>query len=239
MCVRLCLFWGVEYVELSNLENNELVELIISGVEVDASFEQLLRNLRPMIFKIAYMYLRRIPIYDEDDYLQEGLILIWKLISTGKVKPDFLFSNLFYTAFQRRCINIFRDYVLKNGIFVSCWERGQEEGYTVGYFIADAYVEKYRLAQRERNKRYYEKTHPEALNKPKPPTMTEEERIEHRRQKSREYYETHKEQCRQSKRDWYQKNREYALSYQKAYAQGVRIGHKGPVPKRRKRDNEK
>ena len=224
--------------ELYTLENNELVELIVKGMHVDAALEQLACNLRPMIHKIGYAHLRKVPIYDEDDYMQEAMILMWKLISSGKVKPGFLFSNLFYTAFEHRCINLFRDYVLKNGIFVCCREDERECGRTVGYFIEDEYVEKYRVAQRERNKRYYAKTHPESVNRPKPPRLTEEERKERSRQRGRAYYESHKEQCRQAKRDWYRKNHEYALLYQKAYARGVRIGRKGPAPKRRDKDEK-
>ncbi len=177
------------------MRNEELVEKIFSGCDADAAYEQLLRNLRPMICKIAYAHLRKIPILDEDDYTQEALILMWKLMSNGKVKPGFQFSNLFYIAFERRCINLYRDYVLKNMIFIYGKEDELHYGYHTGYFIEDEYAQKYRKAQSERNRRYRERKNPELASKQKPPRLTEEERKERNRQRSRAYYQANKEKC--------------------------------------------
>ena len=52
-------------------------------------------------------------------------------------------------------------------------------------------------------------------------------------QRSREYYLKNRDKCREAKRRWYAEHREYALQYQRAYDQGVRIGTKGPAKRRK------
>ena len=142
-------------------------------------------------------------------------------------------SNLFYTAFDRKCTNLYRDYVLKNMVQLSETEDYYGYGYHIGTFIEDEYARQYREKQRERNKKWYERTHPSS-SKPQLPKLSEEERRERNRQRSRDYYLKNKDKCREAKRRWYAEHREYALLYQKAYDQGVRIGTKGPAKRRKK-----
>ena len=208
--------------DLTNLTNEELVSLIATGAYEGPAYEQLLRNLRPMICKIAYKHLRPITIYDEDDYVQEGLMVMWKLI-TRSYRPGASFSNLFYTAYERRCINLYRNYVMKNMLQLNETEDYYFYGYHVGYFVEAEFAQEYR----EKKRQWYLASREAAPLKEKKPKMTEEEKKEKRRQ----YYLAHREEYIEKKRKWYREHHDYALQYQKAYSQGVRIGHKGPCKK--------
>lgn len=212
--------------------NEELISMIWHGECIDAAYSQLFLNLRPMICKIAYKHLRPIPIYDEDDYFQEGCLVIWKLISEKKYTTKGPFSNLFYTAFDHRCINLYRDYVMRNWLLVHENEDFYSYGYQTGYYVQADFVEDYKEKQRQRNRAYYAKMHPNAHKSPPIQKLTEEEKKEKARQKRKAYYEANKEKCLRAKHDWYRKNRAYALQYQKAYQNGVRIGRMGPPKKK-------
>lgn len=208
------------------INNEELVRQIYAQEQAEKAFRQLISNLRPMMIKIGKEHLSKIPIYDLDDYVQEGSIVLWQLVESKKFNWESNFSTFFYTAFDRKCINLYRNYVLKNMIVLSEAEDFYCYGYHATTLVEDEYARKYREKHREECRRWYEKhrKNPDAVPRPK---LTEEERKERAREKSRKYYETHKEQCREAKRRWYQENREYALKYQRAYDQGVRIGKKG------------
>lgn len=218
---------------MNTKSNEELLELIYDGIQGEYALEQLIANLRPMMIKIGYMHLRKIPIYDEDDYVQEGSIVLWTLIQSRKYDSRGKFSTLFYTAFDRKCTNLYRDYVLKNLIQLAEQEDLYHYGYHTTTFAEDAYAEKYREQHREHCRRWYEANRQTEPSTPRI-KLTEEERKERARQRSREYYQKNKEKCRAAKRKWYSENREYALAYQRAYEQGVRIGQKGPAKKRGK-----
>lgn len=207
---------------MQNKTNEELAEMLLSGVEDERIYLQLLYNLKPMIRKIAETYLKQIPIYDREDYYQEGLILIWKLISKKRYTPGTSFSNLFYTAFQMECINLFRNYVLKNLIVISETEDLYNYGYQTSTLVEAEYAKIYREKKRLWDKRLYERNHPK-VEKPVKPKLTEEEKRKHRK----EYYEKNKERYKRLKKEWYQKNHEYALQYQKAYEAGYRSETRG------------
>ena len=206
---------------MENISNEELIALIYEDIESEILLERLIKNLTPMMVKIGRKHLSKLYHYDIDDYIQEGAIVLWKLIKSRKYDGKRKFINLFYSAFEHKCINLYRDYVLKNMVQLSCSEDYYNYGYRVVTLVEDEYVQQYREKQRERNKRWYEKTHGASV---KAPNLSEEERKERNRQRSREYYLKNKEKCQEAKRRWYHENREYALKYQRAYDQGVRTG---------------
>ena len=211
---------------MNAISNEDLLEQIYLRQRWEQAFQQLIDNLRPMMVKIGKQHLYKIPIYDTDDYIQEGSIVLWQLIQSKKYNGNGKFSSLFYTVFDRKCNNLYRDYVLKNFIEISESEDLYCYGYHVATLVEDEYARTYREKHREQCRRWCEKNRKKPAVEPKP-KLTPEERKERNRQRSREYYRTHKEQCLAAKHKWYRENHEYALLYQRAYDQGVRIGEKG------------
>ena len=214
--------------------NEQLLLMIYDQDNEEKALLQLIHNLRPMMIKIGRKHLSKIPIYDTDDYVQEGTILLWTLIQKKKYNGKGKLSSLFYTAFDRKCINLHRSYVLKNLVQI---HETDDDLYYYGYHICrlviDEYATEYRKKQSEWNKRWAEKTGRRKPAAERKSVMTPEERREKNRQRSREYHAAHRDQCNAARKKWYEEHREYALLYQKLYDQGVRIGKKGPSPKAR------
>lgn len=194
--------------------NEELVSQIYSQEQVERAFQQLISNLRPMMIKIGKKHLSKIPIFDLDDYVQEGSIVLWRLIESKKFNWKGKFSTFFYAAFDRRCINLYRDYVLNNMIVLSEAEDFYGYGYHLTKLVEDQYAVQYREKHREECRRWYETHQKKTESRPK---LTAEEKKERNRQRSCEYYYSHREQCREAKRRWYRENHEYALKYQRDY----------------------
>lgn len=212
--------------------NEELLEMYSSGENADNALQQLIKNLTPMMLSIGRKHLAKVPFYDSDDYIQEGCITLWNIIKKDVYNKNCKLSSLFYTAFDRRCTNLFRDYVLKNLIKIHETDDVYYYGYEICTLVEDEYAIQYREKHREQCRKYNEKHH---LKQPTPketPKLTEEERKERNRIRSREYYLANREKYKAAKKKWYQEHREYALQYQKAYDNGYRIGTKGPCKKR-------
>ena len=95
----------------STYTNEELVSIIAAGDE--AAYEQLFRNLAPITLHEAEMYRGKMDTYSTEDFLQEGNIVAWEIISRGNFK-DGKFSTYFGGAIRKRLIRIWRDYNLKN-----------------------------------------------------------------------------------------------------------------------------
>ena len=197
----------------------------------DAAIEQLIENLSPMMIKIGRCHLSKIPLYDTDDYVQEGSIVLWSLIKSRYSKEREKISSLFYTSFERKCIKLYRDYVMKNMLQIKESEDLYNYGYHVSTLVIDEYATEYREKQKVRNRKWAERTGRVKAASERRPKLSPEERRERARQRSREYYVAHRKQCLSAKHKWYQEHHEYALQYQKAYAKGVRIGKKGPSKK--------
>lgn len=216
---------------MENRTNEELVALIYADKDVDQAFMLLVKNLRPIMIKIGRKHLSKLYIYETDDYIQEGSLVLWSLLKKRVYDGRAKFFSLFYTAFTYKCTKLYRDYVLKNLIPLSETEDFYCYGYSVSRIAVDQYASEYRIKQRERNKALYKKKQTSSST----PSMasTLEEKRERSRQRSREYYQKNKEKCRAAKHKWYMEHRDYALHYQKAYEHGVRIGKKGPCGKRR------
>ena len=211
--------------------NEELVGMIYADKDVALAFMQLIKNLRPVMIKIGHKHLSKLYIYETDDCVQEGSLVLWSLLKKRVYDGRAKFFSLFYTAFTYKCTNLYRDYVLKNLIPLSETGDFYCYGYSVSKIAVDQYASEYRIKQRERNKALYKKK--QASSTSSSTALTLEEKQERSRQRSREYYQKNKEKCRAAKHKWYMEHREYALHYQKAYEHGVRIGRKGPCGKRR------
>lgn len=208
--------------DISEIPNEELIKMVVAGEADDRVWLQLQKNFRPMMCKIGFKYLAKLPLYDEDDIIQEGMIVMWKLTTKKDLIFDSRFNNLFYTAFDFKCKKIYRDYVLRNLIVTNEWKDSEYDGYhVVSYGVADYAVE-YRRKKSIYNKKRREQqnaANPNYVKKEPKPKMTEEEK----RQKRREYYLKNKEHFRELKKKWYQEHREYAIMYSKCYKMGVRL----------------
>ena len=102
---------GVKTMNYSTYSNEELVSIIQSGDE--AAYDQLFRNLAPITLHEAEMYRGKMDTYGTEDFLQEGNIVAWEIISRGNLKGG-KFSTYFGAAIRNRLIRIWRDYNLKN-----------------------------------------------------------------------------------------------------------------------------
>ena len=213
--------------------NEELAQLYQESENAEEAFAQLLDNLTPMIVKIGKYHLSSCGIYDTDDYIQEGSIVLWNLLEKGTFENKAgKLSSLFYTAFRNRCIRMYWSYVGKNLVPVNDSEDYYHYGYQITTLVEDSHLEEHRKRTREQNERWYEKKYGKKLGKRVP--LSEEERQkrdETRKQRQRAYVAEHRGELRSKRKAWYQENRDYALFYQKAYSQGVRIGKKGPPKK--------
>ena len=67
--------------DYTTYRNEELIDLIRSGDE--AAYEQLFRNIRPITLHEAAMYRGKMETYDTEDFIQEGNIVAWEIISRG------------------------------------------------------------------------------------------------------------------------------------------------------------
>ena len=85
------------------MTNEELVDQIQRGVETECAYQQLFINLKPIILGKAQMYRSQMINFDTDDFLQEGYILVWKIISNGRFKGG-KFANYYISAIRRRYI---------------------------------------------------------------------------------------------------------------------------------------
>ena len=208
--------------------NEELYTLCTESADLNEPLEQLIKNLTPMMVSIGRKHLERLNAYEPEDYIQEGSITLWGLIEKNAYNGKGKISTLFYTAFERRCTNLYRDYVLKNFVQISA---NTDDLYCYGYstciLVEDEYAKAYREKHKEQCRKWAEKTGKVA--KEKKPPMTAEEKKAKQRERSKAYYEAHKEHYKELKKKWYEENREHALLYQKAYGNGCRIGQKGPA----------
>lgn len=87
----------------STYTNEELVSIIAAGD--DAAYEQLFRNLAPITLHEAEMYRGKMDTYSTEDFLQEGNIVAWEIISRGNFKGG-KFSTYFGGAIRKRLMLI-------------------------------------------------------------------------------------------------------------------------------------
>ncbi len=149
--------------------NEELVSIIAVGD--DAAYEQLFRNLAPITLHEAEMYRGKMGTYSTEDFLQEGNIVAWEIISRGNFKGG-KFSTYFGGAIRKRLIRIWRAYNMKNLVCIgeskNCW------GNITRILVESDYAKEYRQKKAEQQKRWYEKKKAAQPPKEKKPPMTKE-----------------------------------------------------------------
>lgn len=186
--------------------NEELVSLISQGEE--SAYEQLFANLKPITLKEAKMYRGKMPTYDTEDFIQEGQITIWKIISRGNFKTG-TFAAYYTTAIRFRLCNIYRDYCLKNAITLAEIADEKGEGYNRATLAEAAYAETYREKHRRHCRESYarkkarEAEARRAAGIPEP-ELTEAEKREQRNARALAYYHAHKDELnakRKAKRE--------------------------------------
>lgn len=176
----------------TNLTNEELVSIIQSGN--DAAYEQLFRNLRPVILHEAAMYIDKMETYSLEDLIQECHITCWEVISRGNWSEEKgKFSTYYGGAIRNKLIRLFRDYNLKNLVCIG--EQEDYHGNITRILVESDYAKEYRRKKAEQQKRWYEKKKAErALINPlkaKKPPMTKEERSRKVMEYQKRYYAEH------------------------------------------------
>lgn len=169
--------------------NEDLVR-IISETGDERAYEQLFRNLAPITLHEAEMYRGKMDTYDTDDFLQLGNILAWEIISKGSFKKG-RFASYFASAIRKRLVNTYRDYTLKNPVYIS--EIVDLKGNATRILGEADYARAYREKHRAQCRAWYEKK--KAAQPPKEPKvpMTKEERSRRVMAYQKEYYAAHPE----------------------------------------------
>ncbi len=207
------------------MSNEELVKTIQETGSEDA-YEELFRNIRPIIIHEAEMYRNKIPHYSLEDYIQEGNLLAWKIIFSGNFKGG-SFAVYFGKAIRNYLCRLFRDFSMKNLICIG--QKEDDHGNVTSILVEAEFAQKYREKQRERSKRYYEKKKAEAAearraagipDPVKKPPMTKEERSRRVMEHQREYYRTHPDKLeeRRAKMRAYEKARRERIKFEKKMA---------------------
>ena len=166
--------------------NEELVKIITAGD--DAAYETLFRNLRPIILHEAEIYRGQMETYDTEDFLQEGWIVAWEIISRGNFKGG-KFSTYFGTAIRYHLARIWRDYTLKNLVCIG--EKEDCRGNITRLFVVSNYAKEYRKKKAAQQKRWYEKRKASMPPKEKKEPMSREERIRRVCEYQKKYYAEH------------------------------------------------
>lgn len=170
----------------TNLTNEELVERISAGEE--DFYDQLFRNLRPVMLHEIDMYRNRMDTYGVEDLIQECRIVAWEIISRGNFKSG-VFSTYYGAAVRNHLIRIYRDYNLKNLVCIG--ESEDCRGNITRILVESDYAREYREKQRKRSKAWYEKKKAEKPPREKKLPMTKEERIARQVAWQKQYYATH------------------------------------------------
>jgi hypothetical protein len=170
----------------ANLTNEELVTIIQSGEE--AAYDQLFRNLRPVMLHEIDMYRNKMDTYGVDDLLQECQIVAWEIIARGSFKGG-VFSSYYGAAIRNHLIRIWRDYNLKNLVCIG--ESEDCRGNITRILVESDWAKEYREKQRQRSKAWYDKKKAAEPPKEKKPPMTREERSRRVMAYQKQYYLAH------------------------------------------------
>ena len=194
--------------------NEELIPLARAGDE-DA-YKQLFYNLRPIIIHVAMWGCHRIPIFDMDDYFQEGHILIWELCVKWKVDSG-NFAGYFNIAIRHRFNNLFFQYYRKSPIVI--WEK-EGADHNIAYLGQHYYVKKC-LERIKKYNRLYKQEHKDQINEYKKKAWWDhhEENLEKGRRnyaeckvriqaKNKRYREKHKDELLAKHRKYYAEHKE-------------------------------
>ena len=196
-------------------KNEDLVILARKGDE--EAYKQLFYNLRPIMINKALVYKDKMPIYDMDDFLQEGRILVWKMVSRGKDVD--CFAAYFIGAIRRVFSDLYYEYCKNNLIVIR--EISSDEYNTVLMVEAD-----YVKCVREKSKKYNK------MNIEKRREYAKKRREKHRdsinennRLWMRKYREEHRDQINERKRKYWNENKEEINARRREY----RRAHKEEV----------
>jgi hypothetical protein len=170
-----------------NHTNEELVSIIAATGDEEA-YEQLFRNIDPITLHEAQMYMGKMDTYDREDFLQEGRILAWTIISKGSFKKG-LFRVYFGSAIRKRLVNIYRTYTLKNLVCID--EQVDCRGNVTRTMVESDYARAYREKHREQCRAWYAKKKATQPLKEKKPPMSKEEKIARQVAYQKEYYAAH------------------------------------------------
>jgi hypothetical protein len=170
-----------------NHTNEELVSIIAATGDEEA-YEQLFRNIDPITLHEAQMNLGKMDTYDREDFLQEGRILAWTIISKGSFKKG-LFRVYFGSAIRKRLVNIYRTYTLKNLVCID--EQVDCRGNVTRTMVESDYARAYREKHREQCRAWYAKKKATQPLKEKKPPMSKEEKIARQVAYQKEYYAAH------------------------------------------------
>ena len=128
--------------ELAALSNEALyAALVAETAPLDEGLELLIHHLKPIIINAARGYLRVLS-WDLSDALQEARILLWRLVTENRYRPDshVPFHNFFSKCFSNRLNKLYRDHMLRNptvcGTFVMGWEAREAVVMTAVKFLA-------------------------------------------------------------------------------------------------------
>lgn len=170
--------------------NEELVSIIAEGDE--AAYTQLFLNLKPIILYHAEMYKGKMETYSTEDFLQEGHIVAWQIISRGNYNAGKgAFSTYYSGAVQKKFFNIYRDYTMKN--FICIEETEDCRGNLTRILVEADFAKEYRVKKAEQQKRWYEKKKAQQPPKEKKPPMTKQERSRKVMEWQKKYYAEHPE----------------------------------------------
>ena len=155
-----------------------LYEVLMANTSLlNEGLEQLVHRLRPIIISASRGYLRVLS-WDYSDAIQEARILLWELISRQRYRGGVPFHNFFAKCYSNRLNKLYRDCLLRNPASVGTVQMGWEahEPVIVGVVgFNEEYIERYRAAQAERNRKLYDKRLAEQ-GKKRQPILTAEER---------------------------------------------------------------
>ena len=221
-------------------KNEELIPLAREGDE-DA-YKQLFHNLKPISIHMAILYGDKMPIYDMDDFIQEGQILIWKLVTRNRPVTG-NFATYFSAAVRYRFINMYYHYCQHNMIVLHEKECGN---YNTAILVVSDYLDRKRKKESERSKVYrkkhaeeirirqmeYRLLHREELNAKKRLYMRYQRVIapEAVNSRKREYWQKHKDELNAKRRAFRNANKERVYAQNKAY----RDTHKEEINSRRR-----
>jgi len=169
--------------------NEDLVRIIAETGD-ERAYEQLFRNLAPITLHEAEMYRGKMDTYDTDDFLQLGNILAWEIISKGSFKKG-RFASYFASAIRKRLVNTYRDYTLKNPVYIC--EMVDLKGNATRILGEGDYAKAYREKHRAQCRAWYEKKMAVEPPKQKKEPMTKEERSRRVMAYQKEYYAAHPE----------------------------------------------
>ena len=187
----------------SKFTDEALISMLMKNPGNSAVLETLTYRLRPVILGEALKYRDQLP-YDTDDYMQEGRILLWKIVLKRNYR-SVNFHNYFVSAIRFRYNNLYRDFVLKNFIRIGGYEDCRGNTYEI--LVEAEYAKTYREKHSEHCRRHYAKkkaAERERLGLPAPAPkvkLTEEELAARRRARSRAYYHAHADEINRKSRE--------------------------------------